>query len=138
MIKIFPAKIFFLVITGINAQDIYKNCRGEWLKKGRQYLPELQVKTKVPMQVVLPVYPYLCHNLAEAMIACGIYDEATSLIKDYWGGMAKKGADTFREVYDPGNDFLLPYGSFMMNSYCHAWSCTPVYFLRKYNRELFP
>lgn len=93
---------------------------------------------KKEKQVVLPVSPYLYHYVAEAMISCGMYQEAGELIKDYWGGMVKKGADTFWEVYDPENDFLSPYGSFMMNSYCHAWSCTPVYFLRKYNRELFP
>jgi hypothetical protein len=66
-----------------------------------------------------------------------MYKEAGQMIKDYWGGMVKKGADTFWEVYDPEDDFLSPYGSFMMNSYCHAWSCTPVYFLRKYNSKLF-
>jgi len=93
---------------------------------------------KKEKQVVWPVSPYLYHYVAEAMISCGMYEDAGNLIKDYWGGMAKKGADTFWEVYDPDNDFLSPYNSYMMNSYCHAWSCTPVYFLRKYNKELFP
>ena len=46
--------------------------------------------------------------------------------------MVKKGADTFWEVYDPNNDKLSPYGFYPMNSYCHAWSCTPVYFINKY------
>jgi len=35
------------------------------------------------------------------------------------------------EVYVPGDDFLSPYKSHLMNSYCHAWSCTPTYLLRK-------
>lgn len=87
--------------------------------------------------VVRPVSPYLCHYETEAMIQCGMYSEAKEFIREYWGGMVRKGADTFWEVYDPENDFLSPYGSFMMNSYCHAWSCTPVYFLRKYNHLLF-
>ena len=26
-----------------------------------------------------------------------------------------------------------PYGSHLMNSYCHAWSCTPAYLLRSLN-----
>jgi hypothetical protein len=91
---------------------------------------------KKKKEVVWPVSPYLYHYITEAMITCGMYEEAGNLIKDYWGGMVKKGADTFWEVYDPNNDFLSPYGSFMMNSYCHAWSCTPVYFLRKYRSEL--
>ena len=45
---------------------------------------------------------------------------------------AKKGADTFWEVYDPNDDFRSPYNFFPINSYCHAWSCTPVYFINKY------
>lgn len=103
-------------------------------EEGKNLLENLKKES----QVVWPVSPYLYHYVAEAMISCGMYEDAGKLIKDYWGGMVKKGADTFWEVYDPDNDFLSPYGSFMMNSYCHAWSCTPVYFLRKYNSELFP
>jgi alpha-L-rhamnosidase len=102
-------------------------------KEGRNLFGQL----KSERNVVQPVSPYLYHYVAEAMITCGMYEEAKQLIGDYWGGMADKGADTFWEVYDPGNDFLSPYGSFMMNSYCHAWSCTPVYFLRKYRNEFF-
>jgi alpha-L-rhamnosidase len=66
-----------------------------------------------------------------------MYNNARSLLLDYWGGMIRKGADTFWEVYDPTNDFLSPYNSAIINSYCHAWSCTPVYFLRKYGDALF-
>jgi hypothetical protein len=82
--------------------------------------------------VVMPGAPYLYHYVIEAMIPCGMTLEAKNLLVDYWGGMVKKGADTFWEVYDPKNDFLSPYNSFVINSYCHAWSCTPVYFIRKY------
>lgn len=46
--------------------------------------------------------------------------------------MIHKGADTFWEVYDPQNEYLSPYNFFPINSYCHAWSCTPTYFIRKY------
>ena len=88
--------------------------------------------------VVNPVSPYLYHYVVEAMITCRMYDEAKVLLLDYWGAMVEKGADTFWEVYDPENDFLSPYGSYMMNSYCHAWSCTPVYFIRKYSNRLIP
>ena len=70
------------------------------------------------------------------MIQCGMGQEAKERLTTYWGGMVKKGADTFWEVYDPQNDFLSPYNSYLVNSYCHAWSCTPVYFIRKYP-ELF-
>ena len=87
--------------------------------------------------LIKPVSPYLYHYVVEAMITCSMYQEARELLQQYWGGMISKGADTFWEVYDPENDYLSPYGSIQMNSYCHAWSCTPVYFIRKYSTELF-
>ena len=31
-----------------------------------------------------------------------------------------------------GNPSESPYGGTIVNSYCHAWSCGPAYFLRKY------
>lgn len=82
--------------------------------------------------VVYSGTPYLYHYYVEAMIKCGMYKEAKQAVINYWGGMLKKGADTFWEVYDPKNDFLSPYNFYPLNSYCHAWSCTPVYFIRKY------
>ena len=78
-----------------------------------------------------PGAPYLYHYVAEAMIACGLKQEALELIESYWGGMVKAGADTFWEVYDPSNAMLSPYNSVLVNSYCHAWSCTPAYLLRR-------
>jgi alpha-L-rhamnosidase len=81
---------------------------------------------------VKPGAPYLFHYYVEALIQCGLHTEAKKALLDYWGGMVKKGADTFWEVYDPSNEYLSPYNFFPVNSYCHAWSCTPVYFVRKY------
>jgi hypothetical protein len=78
-----------------------------------------------------PVSPYTYHHVVEALFAAGMADEAMALLRDYWGGMVKKGADTFWEVYVPGDDRLSPYGNHLINSYCHAWSCTPSYFLRR-------
>jgi hypothetical protein len=79
---------------------------------------------------VRPGAPYLYHYVAEAMLQCGLKQEARQLVETYWGGMVKAGADTFWEVYDPSNADLSPYGSTLVNSYCHAWSCTPAYLLR--------
>lgn len=79
-----------------------------------------------------PGCPYAYHYVIEALLQCGMPQEARKLITDYWGSMVKRGADTFWEVYDPNNDYLSPYGFFVINSYCHAWSCTPVYFINKY------
>ncbi|HEY3370230.1 MAG TPA: hypothetical protein VGK10_05235 [Prolixibacteraceae bacterium] len=79
-----------------------------------------------------PGGPYLYHYFIQSLINSGMNKEAKSYLISYWGGMVKKGADTFWEVYDPKNELLSPYGFYPVNSYCHAWSCTPVYFIRKY------
>ncbi|MFA6564779.1 MAG: sugar hydrolase [Verrucomicrobiia bacterium] len=78
-----------------------------------------------------PVTPYMHHYFVEALLAAGLREEASRHIQSYWGGMIKKGADTFWEVYIPEDDFASPYKSHLMNSYCHAWSCTPTYLLRR-------
>ena len=62
-------------------------------------------------------------------------DEALAVMKNYWGGMAELGADTFWELYNPKNPDESPYGGTIVNSYCHAWSCAPAYFLRRYYSE---
>lgn len=82
--------------------------------------------------VCYPGTPYLYHYYIQALIDCGMHAEAREKFTAYWGGMAAKGADTFWEAYDPTNDFISPYNFYPINSYCHAWSCTPVYFVRKY------
>lgn len=79
-----------------------------------------------------PGGPYLYHYYIDALIKSGMNKEAKATIISYWGGMVKKGADTFWEVYDPKDELLSPYKFAPINSYCHAWSCTPVYFIRKY------
>jgi hypothetical protein len=81
-------------------------------------------------EAVRPNTPYLHHYMLEAMVTCGMQQEALRLIEEYWGGMVKAGADTFWEAYDPKNSLFSPYGDIHSNSFCHAWSCTPAYFLR--------
>ena len=81
---------------------------------------------------VKPSSPYATHYLIEAMLLCGMEQEARTYLTDYWGGMVSRGADTFFEAYDPENDLLSPYSFIPLNSYCHAWSCTPIYFIHKY------
>jgi hypothetical protein len=79
---------------------------------------------------VRPVTPYLYHYVVDAMLACDLKAQALGLIQSYWGGMVEAGADTFWEVYNPADPSLSPYKSLLVNSYCHAWSCTPAWFLR--------
>lgn len=81
---------------------------------------------------VMPGTPYAMHYLVDAMITAGMNSEARDLLVEYWGGMVKKGADTFWESYDPNDDFISAYNFSPLNSACHAWSCTPVYFIHKY------
>lgn len=85
---------------------------------------------KAPPSVAI-VTPYLKHYLVEALLVAGLKDEALQVIDEYWGGMVRLGADTFWEIYKPENPNESPYGGNMSHSYCHAWSCTPAYFLRQ-------
>lgn len=78
------------------------------------------------------VSPYMNHHYVEALLMCGKKDQAMDYMKYYWGGMINSGADTFWELYNPENPAESPYGSSIVNSYCHAWSCTPTYLLREY------
>jgi len=94
--------------------------------KGVQILKQIQKDTTA----IKPGTPYLVHHLVQAYLLCNMDEKAYSLIKNYWGGMVDKGADTFWEIYNPQNPYTSPYNSHLFNSYCHAWSCTPSWFLR--------
>ncbi len=61
--------------------------------------------------------------------SCGGEKMALQKMEAYWGGMTDLGADTFWELYNPENPSESPYGGTIVNSYCHAWSCGPAYFL---------
>lgn len=73
------------------------------------------------------------HHLVEAYLIAGDKEAALDKMKIYWGGMLEDGADTFWELYNPKDKAFSPYGHHLINSYCHAWSCTPTYLIRKYN-----
>lgn len=78
------------------------------------------------------VTPYMYHHYIDALIRSDEKERALDEMKRYWGEMIHDGADTFWEVYNPFNKYESPYGSVAVNSFCHAWSCTPTYFLRKF------
>ena len=97
---------------------------------------DLLKRTAANPEMIKPRTPYLNHYYLEALYMCGENEKIKEVIEAYWGGMIRKGADTFWEVYDPENEYLTPYKKgrdhdYLVNSYCHAWSCTPVYFLRR-------
>ena len=75
------------------------------------------------------------HYLIEAMLQSGMEEAAFDYLQKYWGGMLADGADCFYEIYDMEDKMASPYGSRIINSYCHAWSCTPAYFIRKYKNQ---
>lgn len=77
--------------------------------------------------------PYMYHHVAEALCVAGLKEEALVLMKDYWGKMVELGADTFWEAFKPEEPDFSPYGSPIISSYCHAWSCTPAYLIHEYN-----
>lgn len=76
------------------------------------------------------VTPYMMHHYVEALCRVGRKAEALEVMRGYWGAMVDLGADTFWELFNPDNPDESPYGSPVVNSYCHAWSCTPAWFLR--------
>ena len=101
------------VVEGTEAEALLEHCLGN-------------------QDFIQPITPYMHHYLVEAMVRIGMMDQALAFIKKYWGGMVNAGADTFWEVYVPGNPTLSPYGDALINSWCHAWSCSPSYFIRTY------
>jgi hypothetical protein len=93
---------------------------------------ELILRTMRINPRIYMVTPYMYHHYIDALIRCEEEELALEEMKHYWGGMIHDGADTFWELYNPHNKHESPYGSSMVNSYCHAWSCTPTYLLRKF------
>lgn len=77
--------------------------------------------------------PYMYHFIVEALLQTDMRTEGIQLIKDYWGKMISMGTDTFWEAFKPNDPDFSPYGSPLVNSYCHAWSCTPIYLIKKYD-----
>ena len=82
-----------------------------------------------------PVTPYMYHHLVDALMLIDETTVARQIMQEYWGEMIEDGADTFWEAYDPQNKGFSPYGNNLINSFCHAWSCTPTYFIRKYKMD---
>ncbi|MBC2369084.1 sugar hydrolase [Listeria booriae] len=92
------------------------------LKRTQDLAPEIGLTT-----------PFAHHFLVEAWLKVGNKEAAKQVLVGYWGDMLHQGADTFWELFKPNDLSFSPYGSHLINSYCHAWSCTPAYFIRKYN-----
>ena len=94
----------------------------------RKLLMEIEQREDVEKMVT----PYMYHNYIDALLHTGEKNRALRKLETYWGGMLEQGADTFWELYNPENVNESPYGGTIVDSYCHAWSCGPAYFLRKF------
>jgi hypothetical protein len=84
---------------------------------------------------IRPSTPYGYHHVIEALLHVGEKEKALEMMRTYWGGMINLGADTFWEAFDPEHPNASPYGNAQVNSFCHAWSCTPAWLLREYFNE---
>ena len=76
--------------------------------------------------------PYMHHYYVTALLLSGQPAGAERHLREYWGGMIAAGDDTFREYWDPADPDGSPYGGRIVNSYCHAWSCSPVHVISRY------
>lgn len=101
------------VVEGQEAQDMMK-----------RILQETDAK--------IAVSPYMHHYVVEALILCDMKQEALEYVTSYWGEMVDRGADTYWEVFVADDFYASPYRNPVMNSCCHAWSCSASYFIRKY------
>lgn len=99
-------------------------------EKENREIMQAALQTLFPIKNIAT--PYMYHHIVEALFEAGLKEEAVKLMKEYWGKMIDLGADTFWEAFDPDQPDFSPYGSPIVNSYCHAWSCTPVYLIQKY------
>ena len=79
--------------------------------------------------------PFAVHYYLEALYACGLKERIIEKIKNYWGKMLDCGYDCCPECFNENNDFESPYKAPEINSACHAWSCTPAYWISKYVEE---
>lgn len=93
---------------------------------------ELILRTMERNPRIRMVSPYMYHHYIDALIRSDEPERALEEMRGYWGEMIHDGADTFWELYNPYNKYESPYGLVALNSFCHAWSCTPTYFLRKF------
>ncbi|KFY98278.1 hypothetical protein V498_01543 [Pseudogymnoascus sp. VKM F-4517 (FW-2822)] len=64
-------------------------------------------------EALKPLTPYAYHHVAEGLARCGGQEESLKLMHEYWGGMAKAGADTFWEFFDSEDPRSSPLIEFM-------------------------
>ncbi len=91
---------------------------------------EVWLAARAAKDIVQPTTPFLWSIIALAGLKIGRNADVRQIIDEYWGGMVRRGADTFWEFYWPEEPLFSSYEDPLMNSCCHAWSCFPGYLLR--------
>ncbi len=79
--------------------------------------------------------PYMMHYYIAALYQCGLKEKAMEEIRRFWGAIADAGFDCCPEIFNPSNHLESPYLAPEINSACHAWSCTPAYWIHRYCSE---
>ena len=93
----------------------------ELLRKTKEADPEIRMSS-----------PFMTHYYLEALFYCGKFETAVDYIKEDWGAIIAAGFDCCPECFDLRDEMITPYRCVVLNSACHAWSCTPSYWIRKY------
>ena len=75
--------------------------------------------------------PYLMHFYIDALCQCDLKDKAVEKIRSFWGQLVDFGFDCCPEIFNPEDHMESPYSAPEINSACHAWSCTPIYWIQK-------
>lgn len=79
--------------------------------------------------------PYFNFYELEVLCRLGRLGQVLDRIRDYWGGMLKRGAVTIWEEFDPEapeEEQYDMYGDRFGKSLCHAWGASPIYLLGRY------
>lgn len=95
------------------------------LQKTKEENPKVHIHT-----------PYMMHFYIEALYTMGEKDEAMDVIRGFWGELSSVGFDCCPEIFNPENPMESPYNAPEINSACHAWSCTPIYWIYRYYHEI--
>ena len=107
------------VLSGVLDNDV----ASEVLKETELIDPEYKMGT-----------PYMISYYLEALDSVNNSDKMIEVLKKYWGEMLSTGLDCFPEYLITAPKRSQFYND-ITNSYCHAWSATPTYFIRKLYRK---
>ena len=80
--------------------------------------------------------PYMMHYYIDVLWGLGQKERAMQKMKDYWSVFVEYGFDCCPELYNLLDHFMSPYfKASEADSMCHAWSCTPAYWIHRYYSE---